>query len=582
MENYDRCKNCGKPTMTGFNFCPFCGTSLVENADETHSVQELAGTSIQQENNGVSTRQNVQNERIGQVANEVDIIELDEIVEIPLEEVKPADNVSTDLKEPVKTPSRKLNDKLFADKHVQTVFKHSLILLLCALMFAFSFCPIYSIEYGDFVYASNSEDTFDILPTDAIALMFATARNYDPEDDERKIERLEEDLIQAHEDFEESFKDDYNPRTEKYKLSAETKSLLRKYIMAYLNYSLSIKGNANVKIGYILAGIFCLINVLFSATMLALSVANLVFAIMRKDAKFTKIIAFIPLYLFLALAILFSCATTATMEMISGSLIACLFFSSLATVAIFAASAFNHKKVGNVKAIVFNTITLALAICVVGCCFAPSFVSSYYVTLKDRESPHEYMYESGNSVMASFIKDETDIEELDEDFDDNSSLAYEYYLKTVTEYLSDFSNYSRKYLYQNNALVFESVNQACIVNATLTIMNYSTASFLSAGYIVIPFILIAMGLFVCIYLFGGKRKSAALSFLVIAIVLLIIALVCTIVVCEAANQAMAENDLDEVFSLSLGGGLITAIILSFCTLISSAIGLTTRPKKNLA
>ncbi len=78
---------------------------------------------------------------------------------------------------------------------------------------------------------------------------------------------------------------------------------------------------------------------------------------------------------------------------------------------------------------------------------------------------------------------------------------------------------------------------------------------------------------------SGKFYKWSLWTTALVILFLILSLVCSIVISESVNTAMIDNDLDDAFSVELGGGLISALILSIVAFIFIAIPLPTSDDK---
>lgn len=531
------CPHCGKPSMEGFNYCPFCGAAISDDA------QRKKAESAQPQQNGISESA------------------------IP----KTLPSQKSDVREN-RSPEEKTNP--LKNKRVLEIVKYSLVVALCAVMLILSFCPIYSFDFDEYFgeyFGSGSDFEIDLLPTDYITGMFACAKNYDPEKDARKIQRLEDKVSDAEEEVTDGLLSDVNSITGKINLSKETKRAITKYKIASLRYQYCTEGNASQKIAVILMGTFSLINILFSFAMLALSVATLVYKLKNQPFKGEKFVSFIPLYLFLTLAIL-SASASLYSSFIADATIAALFFASFAIVLLLTAKIVKCRKPRYVFAAVCTTL---LTVSIAGCCFAPSITASCTTTLSDKSTPREYTCDIGNELLGNFIMAKSDVEQLDEYFEElnKSSATYDHYLNNVKSYIDSLPVYSTKTFVSGEVPVIYILSSAIITDATLIKINYSAATYLSIGYVLIPIIILLMGLFLCMQPDGDHYRHT-LYVTAFALLLVIVSLICTIVVNTAVNETLAENDLSDAFSTSIAGGQISMLILSIVAFVVAAISPT--------
>lgn len=521
--------------MEGFNYCPFCGAAISDEA------RRQKAEPIQQ--NAVS--------------------------ESVVSETTPSQK--SDVHE--NRSSEKQTNPL-KNKRVLEIAKHSLVVALCAVMLILSFCPIYSFDFDEYFgeyFGSDSDFKIDLLPTDYIIGMFSCAKNYDPDKDARKIQRLEDKVTDAEEKVTDGLLSDVNSITGKINVSKETKDAITKYKIATLRYQYCTKGNASQKIAVILAGTFSLINILFSCAMFALSVATLVYKLKNQPFKGEKFVSFIPLYLFLTLAILSTSASLYS-SFIADATIAALFFASFAIVLLLTAKIVKCRK----PRYVFTTVcTTLLTVAIAGCCFAPTITASCTTTLSDKSAPREYTCDIGNELLGNFIMAKSDVEQLDEHFEElnKSSATYDHYLNSVKSYIDSLPVYSTKSFVSGEVPVIYVLSSAIITDATLIKINYSAATYLSIGYIFIPIIILFMGLFLCLQPDGDHYRHT-LYVTAFALLLIIVSLICTIVVNTAVNESLAENGLSDAFSTSIAGGQISMLILSIAAFIVAAISPT--------
>lgn len=534
------CPHCGKPTISGFAFCPFCGKSVHPTEQATQPEEEL--------------------------------IEVQPDEEIILEEVSEPETTPTNqsFKDKVVTASK--------DEHKRSIFKRALIVAFCALMFILAFCPVYTIPQYRFAYEEVS-----IFPTDVMSLLPAFSRNYDEEEAEEKLADLYEKLDEENESLFENGgvirKSVYNA------LKKQEKEI---YFLE-LEYRYSLEGDFAGKSTFSFPAAMLLINVLFSSVMLVLSVISLIFAILKKEFKFSCAILF-PMYLFLALAIFYSSSALIGTFEIAGGLIATIFFACLALVVMLVSNAVQLKKDGKLKLIIPKAIAVSLSIIIAGCCFAPSISAEFNVEYDD--SNYTFYFPVNNSAPIQIIFDAADVEELDEMVGNDS--VYDVYAEHTIEYLhhlvGDYYEYVNPGHYggylegDSDAFHFEHpkeyVNyyspyygyyyETVIGQAVIAEIGYTNSGALALGYFVVPIALLFLGMFVCLAMLDKKSK---LSHVALAFVALFIcaSLICSAVTCSLANSVFEKENVDAIFSAQIGGGTISALILAIILIVFTAI-----------
>ncbi len=115
-----------------------------------------------------------------------------------------------------------------------------------------------------------------------------------------------------------------------------------------------------------------------------------------------KFVVFLPLYLFLSLAVL-SVESTVASAFISGTMITHIIFTCIAIVALLVSTCLKYKKANQIRAIVTTVAGVVLSVVVVACCLAPSMSVTFTTTLADRSKPRDYTYELGNEYMGAFL-----------------------------------------------------------------------------------------------------------------------------------------------------------------------------------
>lgn len=520
--------HCGKPTIAGFTYCPFCGEpvqpdepiNLVEEVPDEESLEDAT---------------------------------FEEVNEPISDEAKPS-----------------FKDKvfdLFKNARFLTIFKHSILVVFCAIMFVLSFCPIY--KYSYFGYSRYQYDEVELLPTDFISLLPAISRNYDEEKDEKKLDRLYEELFENDEELFENGdvirKSDYDGIYARY---------FKQQFMNDLEYTLSKEGNASMKSVYAFTAVTCLINVIFSSIILALSVVFLVFAIVKKDSKINCTKLF-PLYLFMELAVLYSSTSLLLIFDLAGGIIVSLLFACIAIVVSLASHAIQLKKDGKIKLIIPQTIVTILSVVIAGCCFAPSLIGELNVDADDYYNTLRLPIR--NDFATSLIFDDSRVEEYDELLEGKN--AYDYFSGKAASCTSGLIGYNGyygettygssidSYLYLFNP-TYSYEYENVVEYAMLAQVDYPVVGALSIGYYLTPISIILLGVFAAL---ATKRNKARGTIPVFVIVLLCATLICSAILCSKTNDVLQDVDMDEIFSVHIGAGIITSLVFTFVLLAFNGI-----------
>lgn len=528
MDSLTNCPHCGKPTIKGFTYCPFCGEP-VQPDKPADFLEEVPDT---------------------------DVLE---------------DATFEEVNEPISDKAKpSFKDKvfeLFKNARFITIFKHSILVAFCAIMFILSFCPIY--KYSNYGYYRYQYDEVELLPTDFISLLPAISRNYNAEKDEKKLDRLYEELF---EDDEELFEDGEVIR--KSDFDGTYARYFKQLSLKELEYTLSEEGNTSTKSAYAFTAVTCLINIIFSSIMLALSVLSLVFAIVKKEFKFNYTKLF-PLYLFIELAVLYSSTSfLLTFELASG-IIASLLFACVAIVASLASHAIQLKKDGKIKLIIPQTIVTIFSVVIAGCYFAPSLIGEFNVDADDYYNTLRLPIR--NDFATSLIFDDSKIDEYDELLEGKN--AYDYFSENAASCTSGLIGYNSyygeiiygssidSYLYLFNP-TYSYEYENIVEYAMLAQVDYPIVGALSIGYYVTPISIILLGIFASL---ATKQKKSHGTILVFVILLLSATLICSAILCSETNDVLQDVDMDEIFSAHIGAGIITSLVLTFVLLIFNGI-----------
>ena len=544
MEEIKRCQNCGKPVIDKFAFCPFCGEKLAKRC-KTCGEPLVEGALFCAK---CGTR-----------------------IEEPLVEVQDTTILRKDEELPV-VPCKEAKKNVKKKKHslnaVLTLVKRATVAFVCVLLFALSFVGVLNINVGSAVsgiLGSVDDDLIEgdvsIYAVDCIGLAFATARHYDEDKDIAKIEKLQDELNDIQEDLVQSVEDDV--RGTRIVLSKKSENLLRRFAVKTLEYQLSIdneKSTGGLRAEIILAGILFLANILFT---FAMSIAAFVafatylkgFLAGQEDDKYSKLDFFVPFLLILPICAIMPIASVTAVMKVAGAMIAALFFASLAIVVCLAQRLVADAKVAKTAKIIAPRIaTLALALVVVGCCFAPCFKAVFEVQFSGKSAPARCETTLDASVMANLITTK----------EQQKGVWY------IRQY-EILPNYTSKNFMASDGLMAKTFAEALMFDGVLAQISYEGAAALSLGF----FLLIAVMLLVGVYLggtiVGGKSAKWANFGLAIAIVLLLMcSLALSIVTMKVANKTMDDIG-NGVFEVQLGGGIIAAIVFAAAMFVFNAI-----------
>lgn len=555
MEEIKRCQNCGKPVIDKFAFCPFCGEKLAKrckNCGEPLVEGALfcakCGTRIEE------PLLEVQDTAISSKAEELPVV-------------------------PCKEAKKNVKKKKHSLNAVLTLVKRATVAFVCVLLFALSFVGVLNINVGSAasgILGSVDDDLIEgdvsIYAVDCIGLAFATARHYDEDKDIAKIEKLQDELNDIQEDLVQSVEDDV--RGTRIVLSKKSENLLRRFAVKTLEYQLSIdneKSTGGLRAEIILAGILFLANILFT---FAMSIAALVafatylkgFLAGQEDDKYSKLDFFVPLLLVLPICAIMPIASVTAVMKVAGAMIAALFFASLAIVVCLAQRLVADAKVAKTAKIIAPRIaTLALALVVVGCCFAPCFKAVFEVQFSGKSAPARCETTLDASVMANLITTKEQQKGV------WYIRQYERYVEDAKSICEILPNYTSKNFMASDGLMAKTFAEALMFDGVLAQISYEGAAALSLGF----FLLIAVMLLVGVYLggtiVGGKSAKWANFDLAIAIVVLLMcSLALSIVTMKVANKTMDDIG-NGVFEVQLGGGIIAAIVFAAAMLVFNAI-----------
>ena len=554
-ENTKICRNCGNLCSVNFNYCPKCGTSLEELKCRNCGEPVLDGASFCY-NCGAPVI-------VGEKATGEDAFpaELCTDSDIPNGEVYCDKNDTLRMRKPKRNATKLTSEK---KKSVLNLIKDVTVVTLCLMFFILSFCGVYSIDYKDIFDSHSYSLKTDITAVDFIEIMGASARQ---EDADLFAEQAEE----AYDEFFESFQADIEDSDSKsVTMSLKTQRLYRRsFVLSWKHQMASedIKGTS-AYVNMILCGVFCLLNIFFCATMLALSLAALILNILKKSNRLGKLYLVMPVYLFVDLFVLFmaTVGVAASAAPVAGAMIASLLFAAIAIVAT-VVWIFVTSKNRSVMAALPKLISVAVCVIVCACMFAPFFTSKYDIKLQNRSQSKVYPTPLDASLMLTYLSPD-EIEELNARLEEDEYAVYEEYMDYLEEMFSDESiTYTYKEFKQ---YVGKRISKDIVPYYLLrAIGDYSLTGALSLGFYIILLVFILLGTYSTVAI-GNlfSKKKVGFKLLIIALVVVLISFALSVGLVCMYNYFLEEI---ETFSYTIGGGALSAVLLLIVDLVLLAV-----------
>lgn len=593
MESTKVCMKCGKEIPAEFVFCPFCGADQTKNICKKCGAAlpdgavycGVCGAKIESE----VPVQSVQTESFVTPENENE-----EVVCTPVQ----AENIAT---QPVAStaektetsgdlPSIKHQNKrgVFDKIKALSIAKSAITLVFCIIMFGLAFGPTAKFKiYINTSTASGQAKTDYLSTVDGITIMNATARHYKPGKDDVKIEKLKDKIYEVSDEFERKLSGCYNENTGRYNIDDDTAKFIGKAAIALQAYGLSFdeQSGSVESDNAIVFGLTSLLYVLFASSMLICAIIYFVFTLTGKGKDIGKFVYALPMFLFFALALSFISgvfnknANGANLDVIygevvaSGVLIVTMLFSVMSMVAVLVADALKKTKSGySVKKQAIKFLPVALILIVCACTFAPSAKSTLSATTETKSETFTYdcytdftmssvLSKGEKKTRKEFFAGKTANEEFDfyaERIEKNNT--------SLVEYLSEPNNsMSMRYHY---ARIYSADN---IKSGLLAQAQPDATAALAFGYYACYFVILLSGAWVCVYLSDTEKYKAASKSLQAAVgMLVIIALALTIVTICVVNATMKTAEIS-YFSMSVGGGLIAALVMFVAFTIAAGL-----------
>lgn len=465
------------------------------------------------------------------------------------------------------------NGKKYDKKKVLAVVKSAICLALCIILFGFAFCPI--IKYsGDIEFAG----------ADYIQFMSASAKNYDPETDIEKIEKLYEELekfeLEAENtDLDESYRIGLNGETT---FSPKYKKFQHDYYVLYFKYLLSVKGQVSEyeKAQMSIVGAFSLIYILLASAMIVMSSISLAFSLVKllngekadKLKFWDKFHYLFAAFLFISILILFVilpggyAINSMTVAMIFRLVFECI---ALAFVIADVCTEFATDKKQTVNNL-FKLGAIALGIVIIGICFVPFFKgtitkeTSRFVDGEEVTTEYTITFGDRASLFGSSSMSEEDFNDIWAEKD------HEYFVNAFKNALENAADRAS----DGNVAMYNLVNYAYLDGKT-----YEESQKPIAGYYMMILGMIAVGAYVCVSLFTSKASFIARKVVLgLAIVFIFAAMICGAVMVKNVNEYASGAEITD-FKMSLGGAAIATFLLSAMTFAADFMPMVIEKKK---
>lgn len=593
MESTKVCMKCGKEIPAEFIFCPFCGADQTKNICKKCGATLLdgavycgvCGAKIESE----APVQSVQTESFVTPENENE-----EVVCTPVQ----AENIATQpvalTAEKVETSgdlsNRKQKNKrgVFDRSKVLSIAKSAIILVFCIIMFGLAFGPTakISLSFDDEISTSGKTRINYLSTVDGIKLMNATARHYKEDRDNIKIEKIERELEKSYDELEEKIEKCYSEKQDKYILDSNAAKALGEITIDTQSYFLSFDkaSGSTASNNAIVLGLTSLLYILFASSMLICAIIYFVFTLTGKGKDIGKFVYALPMFLFFALAILFISGVfdknTNTIDLdyfygeasISGTMIVTMLFSIMSMVAILAVDTMKKIKNGySLKKQVFKVLPIALILIVCACVFAPSAKSTLLATTETRSEKFTFDYYTDFTMSSVLSKGE---KESRKEFFAGKTREdeFDFYMKRIEKNNTNFVEYLSKPETQYSRYDYARMYSADDIEAGLLAQAQPDATAaLAFGYYACYFVILLSGAWVCAYLSDTEKYKATSKALQAAVgILVIIALALTIVTICVVNATMQTAEI-MYFSMSVGGGLIAALVMFVAFTIAAGL-----------
>jgi len=560
------CKRCGAVLLNGASYCGICGEKVECDVPEFNAETVCY----------VSTEEHAENVVC---AHEHDEIVSSQTV-ISTDEKTESDGISKKNKKQCKRGG-------FDKTKILSIVKSAIILVFCIIMFVLAFCP--TAKFKMYLRSENigGQTKIDYLSAvDGIKLMNATARHYKDGKDDVKIDKLERKLYEFSYEFESKLSGCYNEKTGRYEIDADTAKVIRKFVIAEQAYELSFdeESGSTASNNAIVFGLSGLLYILFASSMLICAIVNFVATLTKKGKCIDKFIYALPMFLFFALALSFISgvfnknANSVDLDIIygeltaSGAFICTMLFSVMAIAVLIVFDTIKKIKSGySIKKQAFKFLPVVIILIVCGCMFAPSAKSTMIAKTSETQSEtftsdfyndftmYAVLSNGDKDTMKEYFAGKTAYDEFDyfvEQIEQSHALFIEL-LGTVPRSLR------RNWAFSNSAT---NIKYGLLAQA----QPKATAA-LAFGYYACYIVILLSGAWVCVYLSDTEKyKAASKTLQAIIGTLVIIALALSVVTICVVNATMDTANIT-YFSMSVGGGLIAALVMFVAFAVASGL-----------
>lgn len=537
-ETEPKCKKCGEPLVAGANFCTVCGTPIAKRG----GVEQPSSPKVE----------HAEHVQVRQVAR----------------------------------PKKRTAVRVSKDGIIALV-KSAFVVLVCILMFAFSFAGVVGIDvekvlssYIDTDEVYIEDGTINLNAVDFVKLMFATTRHYDEVKDVDKIEKLQNELTETIEDMGEIVEDDI--RGSKLVLTSESKRAINRMLVGIMEYAYSIDSLDSISgFGVVTgdsiaevctAGALFFVNIFVTATLLAFAIVELVktckSVVKRENVRLVSTLdAFLPMLIALPLAGVFALSMTSAYIVLASELIAGLAFASIATLFVLALSMVRDvREHDSVKVIIPKIITVAMCAVVIGCCFAPMFKGTFEVQLYNESKEKEYSIEMYGDVFTGTLLSDAQKEPIEEALKDTRK--WEYFSNNITTIENILQFHTEKNLYQADGAVIKAYSNSVNASSCLAQLGIVGGGALSAGYFLLVVAILLSGGCICCSISSDEKGQLLCSIFMLVVMLATLGI--SIAMTHIVDYHM-ETMESHLFKLELGGGCISAAVMCVIAIVFSAI-----------
>lgn len=438
-----------------------------------------------------------------------------------------------------------------------------LLVLVCACMFALSFCGVVETDFEENLGSGlNVGLKVEYTTIDLIDFMHATTLDYR---DANEIERSElgEEIRECQREFSESLRNDMQNGNS---LSDETKKLVVKMLKLEMKARLSLESadQSAEEVHFILAGALSLAYIVISATMLALSIAWLVLVCQGKESNLGKVAVCITAVLFVLLTVLL-------LHMIELSILKfSIAITMICALAICGAVLLFAFILGIVRApkgvrgmVAIKATSAVLVLSVIAFAFAPAIVHIAKLEASD------IRVDKNLSQLESTILTIDELEHANFDKEDLKELSQSIeFLDQISESVTA-DGYDEEIII---TIVDTYAEQAFL--GSLLMNNSKTIEIFSLGYFMIFAVAIFSGICLALifdFVLGGKNhQKAELALKVIIVVLTLFMLAICSSAIGIANAEYKGADVENL-SAMIGYGIVMLALMSLFSLAIDSI-----------